>query len=68
MNEKPNYAVARGHLDTAKELLDRAFGHLVTASRAGADTFDIQLVVDKALGLTRIERQNVDEKLEEEKC
>lgn len=65
MSEKPKYALASNHLDATEELLDRAFAHLVAASRAGADTFEIQLAVDGALGLLRVERQTLEQKQEE---
>ena len=62
MAEIANLGVASNHLDATKELLDRAFAHLGNASKAGADTFEIQLAVDKALGLLRVERQKLERK------
>lgn len=67
MNEKPKYGLAANHLDATKELLDRAFAHLVAASRAGADTFKIQLAVDRTLGLLRVERQGLEQERKEKK-
>ena len=65
MEEKPKYGLAANHLDATKELLDRAFAHLVASSRAGADTFEIQLAVEGALGLLRVERQGLEQKQKE---
>lgn len=57
MEEKPKYAIAYGHLEAAAELADRVFAHLVMASRAGADTFEIQLAADELKRMIHAERK-----------